>query len=440
MNSISKFQFGLIGAFVVFLIGGLIAFATYKGGSTADQLPPVTIWGTLPDDTFAAFLQTYNATLPQPLQIIYVEKSESSISSEYTEALALGYGPDILLLPSDLVFLNEQKIVPIPAQSLSIRTVRDVFVPLAEQYSRPTGMIALPFAIDPMVMYWNRDTFTNLGLATYPRTWGEVQTLTPRFLVTDANRNLRKSLVSLGEYRNVNHARELLGLFFMQAGNPVYSLQGNEVMSALGGSQELSNITEDILAYYTQFANPVSSTYSWNRTSAPSKNSFIAGNLGLYFGFSSEVSEIRTKNFNLNFDVAPMPQIAGSGLRMTYGKLYGFSIARSSANPTGAFAVMMQLADYPAQQEWSKQTRLPPVRRDLIADGTQDPYLAIFYDSALISRGWIEPNSFGTNRAFQGLVESIISGRETSLTAIRQANDEMNVLTNRINIQNELSN
>ncbi len=434
MNQISKFQIGLIGAFVLFLVGGLIAFATYKGSSSSTALPPITIWGTIPSDTFGSFFQVYNATLPQQLPITYIQKSEATISSEYTEALALDTGPDILLLPSDLVFQNEQKILPIPAQSLTLRTLRDVFIPLAEQYARPSGILAVPFAVDPMVMYWNRDTFTNAGLATYPRTWGEIQTLAPRFLVTDANKNLRKSLVSLGEYRNVTHSRELLGLLFMQAGNPVYSLRSGEVMSFLGFTQELKDIAEDVISYFVQFANPVSSTYSWNRTSPQSKSAFIAGNLGLYFGYSSEVSDIRTKNFNLNFDVAPMPQIAGSGLRMTYGQIYGLSIARSSRNPTAAFTVMIQLADYAAQKEWSAQTKLPPVRRDLIAEGTIDPYLTIFYDGALISRGWIEPSSQGTDRAFQGLVESVISGRETKINAITRAHDEMLVLSQRINV------
>ncbi len=434
MNSISKFQIGLIGAFVLFIIAGLVAFATYKGNNTQNSLPAIVIWGTVSSETFNDFLQAYNVTRPSQLQITYIEKKEDSLSTEYTEALALGNGPDALLMPSDLVFENEQKIATIPFENLPIRSLRDIFIPLAEQYIRPQGVLAIPFAIDPLVMYWNRDMFTNAGLATYPRTWGEVQNLAPKFLVTDQNRNIRKSLIALGEYRNLDHAREILGMLFMQAGNPVYSFDRNNQLSSAFGDENSRGAASDVLTYIAQYSNPVKVTYSWNRTLPSSQRSFIASNLGVYLGYSSEVTDIRTKNFNLNFDIAPVPQIAGSALRTSFGKLYGFSIARSSLNPGATFTILMDLISYDAHKIWVERTKLPPVRRDVLAQGTTDPYMAIFYDSALIARGWVEPSHKDTDQAFQNLIESIISGRETINSALEYLDTTLSSLTQRLNV------
>ncbi len=71
---------------------------------------------------------------------------------------------------------------------------------------------------------------------------------------------------------------------------------------------------------------------------------------------------------------------------------------------------------------------LPPVRRDLIAKGNTDPYLSIFYDSALISKGWLDPDPFQSSSIFQNLIESVVSGREVMSQAINQAHNELNLL------------
>ncbi len=45
---LSTFQVIFLGAFVFFAIAGVITFATFQSSGTGD-LPPVTIWGTLPN-------------------------------------------------------------------------------------------------------------------------------------------------------------------------------------------------------------------------------------------------------------------------------------------------------------------------------------------------------------------------------------------------------
>jgi len=75
---------------------------------------------------------------------------------------------------------------------------------------------------------------------------------------------------------------------------------------------------------------------------------------------------------------------------------------------------------------------LPPVRRDMISAGSKDPYLSIFYDSALISRGWLDVNRVESSKVFQGIVESVTSGRKNSTQALQDGNDEYDIILENI--------
>jgi hypothetical protein len=58
----SKFQFIILGIFIVFIIGGVIAFATFKGSDSEEQIPPITIWGTIPAETIDLYVTKINNT------------------------------------------------------------------------------------------------------------------------------------------------------------------------------------------------------------------------------------------------------------------------------------------------------------------------------------------------------------------------------------------
>ncbi len=426
----TKFQVILLGICVICIGGGAYLFATFKGGDTSTVIPSVTIWGTYPQSTVSQLVAEVNSTREQSIIVNYMQFSKEDFNKNFVEALAQGEGPDAVLLPQDLVLRHENKLLPIPYDNITERDFRNSYIPDAELYLAPTGILAIPFTIDPLVMYWNKTIFTNAGLATYPKYWDEFVDLTKKINEKDANSNVRKSVISMGEFVNINHARELLGTLILQAGNPV-TLRGDETsgggfVSTLGDGQFAgSQTSSQAVTFYTQFSNPKDGLYSWNRSLPTAKSWFLSGNLATYFGFASEMYDLRAKNPNINFDVAPMPQIRKGAVRTAYGNMYGFSLLKNARNASAAFTVMKILTAPDALAALSRLSQLPPVRRDMIAGGTTDPYQEIFYDAALISRSWLDSDSENTGRIFQTMVESITSGRATTNSAITTAHDEL---------------
>ncbi|MEK7184797.1 MAG: extracellular solute-binding protein [Patescibacteria group bacterium] len=424
----SKFQAIVIGIFILCIVAGVIAFATYKGGSSSTSLPAITIWGTFPKNTFLAYVNKININRNEPLKVDYVFIPENVFDKVFIEALARGQGPDAILITQDLVYKHEDKIIPIPYTTLSERDYRSTFIQQGELYLLPElGSLALPFIIDPLIMYWNRDVFTNAGIAVFPKYWDEFSAIGERINQKDANSNIRKSVLAMGEFSNITNAREILGALFLQAGNTVTYRQADDlsIVSSIGGTNKNSSILAT--EFFTRFSDPRNPDYSWNRSLSNSKSSFLSGNLATYIGFASEIFDIRQKNPNIDFDIAQLPQARGSKNRVTYGSLYGFSIVRSSGNPGGVYSVLDLLLASDSLSEFVNISYLPPVKREMISRGSKDPYLSIFYDSALISKGWLDTNIYESTRIFKNMTESISSGRKTIEDAIQDASDEYDI-------------
>ena len=366
----------------------------------------------------------------------YIEKDKDIFERTLIEALASGTGPDIALLPQDLVLRHSDKTYPIPYESMSARSFKDRFIEEGEVYLNESGILALPFIIDPMVMYWNRDLFSSSGLSSPPSFWDEFYTIAPLMTLKDDDSNITRSTISFGEFSNVTHAKDIISLLIMQAGNPIIiedslSRSGYRAVLSERFNYEIAP-TDSALRFYTEFSNPTKESYSWNRSLPSSLNMFTAGNLAVYFGYASELSEIKRKNPHLNFDVASVPQARDAIRKVTFGRMDGLAILKSSKNISAAFRAATLLSDAKFISALADEFSLPPVRRDLLAKKPVDAFRFLFYDAAIVSRGWLDPSPRDTEIIFKNMIERIVSREAKISTAVSSANGEMEKLLNKL--------
>ena len=154
----------------------------------------------------------------------------------------------------------------------------------------------------------------------------------------------------------------------------------------------------------------------------------------MYFGFASELDSINAKNPNLNFDVAVIPQSKGGPETITYGKMIGLAIPKAAKSPGGALTLANILTGPDAIEELSLMVGLPPVRRDLLKTRPSDQFLAIFYDSTLWSRAWLDPDSGETDDIFKKMVEDITSGRKRVSASVQDASSSLQKLLSNVSI------
>ena len=430
MNDLSKFKVAILGIFIFSIVFGLLSFATSKGGSGSDSAD-LLVWGTIDSEVFDALYNNSTVKRQKSIQVKYVRKNIADFQQDFVEALSDGTGPDVIILREDMIYQNRNKILNIPYKNYSARDFKDRFIENSEIFLAKDGVVALPIMVDPMVMYWNRDIFSNNQIAQPPKYWDEfvlsnnAPSLISKITKKDSNANILLSTIALGEWRNIVNAKEIFSMILIQTGTSITAREDDKVVSTLdraGGSVSESQLAT---SFYTQFSNPTHQNYTWNRALPNSLNMFLAGNLATYIGFSSELFSIKQKNSNLNFDVTYVPQIRSSSSRSVFGHIYGASIVKQSKQASAAFGFIVSLTEPSALKASEVVTTLPPVRRDLLSDKPSDPYRTVFYDSALISHSWIDPDPVQSSNTFRDMIESITSGKSSISDAINRADTEL---------------
>jgi ABC-type glycerol-3-phosphate transport system substrate-binding protein len=421
----SKFQIIVLCVFGLFIFAGVGSFAFFKGKS-GTQAPPITIWGTLDAGLMSGFIQGVVGT---KVVINYDQKPAATFDTILADAIANGNGPDAILISQDQIMQEASKLTLIPYTAIPQSAYESNYIQEAELYMQSNGLVALPFSVDPLVMYWNRDLLSNANIATPPQYWSDLTAEVPALTVEDKAYNIDQSAVGLGEYTNVDNAKQILSAIFLQAGTPIVQQNGNSYQAVLDSTNP--DLSGSPTSFYTQFADPTLPAYTWNRSLLDSMNLFISNKLAYYFGFASEDQEIAAKNPNLNFAVALFPQLKPTSPtstfnKTTYGTMYGFSILRSSPNIATAVSDIYKLTTPQALAEWSDQSGFPSVLRDqLTTPDPTNPASSVFDTSALWARGWDDPDSGATDVIFSQMISAITSGQMGETEALGNAQSQL---------------
>ena len=423
----SKFQIILLAAFAVSIVLGVAAFSLYRGSS--NQSVAMTVWGDIAAQDFSLLLDTPAISQDRAFTVSYVAKSAGTIETEFTEALARGVGPDLVILTQGKLWKNKSKLSLIPYESISERDFGTTFIEEGELFLDEEGIYALPLSIDPMVLYYNRDLLSAAGQARPIAYWDEIYKAAANLSKLDAAGNLVSSVMALGEARNINHAKDILSLLLLQAGTPITSFVGSELRSQLSANFGTpTSPGEAAFDFYTQFSNPTRAYYSWNRSLVDAQTHFTSGSSAYYLGFASELRVLKNKNPTLHFGISLVPQSRVSGKIVTFGRLRAVAISRGSSNPDVALALATKLVSKEATLSLAKILVLPPARRDLLSLRPTNAISSVFYDAALQSKGWLDPDTIMTDAIFRTAIESITSGRARTLEAINKANQEIEAL------------
>jgi ABC-type glycerol-3-phosphate transport system substrate-binding protein len=435
ISGMTKFQLILTGIFAFFLLAGILIFAVARPSSGARV--PVTVWGPIPQANMGALLMSLPIGKSDAVQINYTYVKETDFDTQFIEALASGKGPDVVIVSQDGLLKHKDKLIPIPFESYSERTFKDTFAEEGELFLNGTGgILAFPLTIDPLVLYWNRDIFTSAGIAAPPKFWDEFYELSKTLTQKDGALNITRPTIALGEYSNITNAKEIISALMLQAGTSIVekgsvgylALQNSSGENTGGVSPAVSAVN-----FYTEFSNAAKPHYSWNRSLQNSQTMFLAGDLAVYIGFSSELPFLKLKNPNLNFDVATLPQVRGGSRSTTFGRIQGLAVVRSTKNSAAAFTAISGLMNNDAAQAIAKDLAIAPGRRDLLSEKQSDANKSTFYQSALWSRGWLDPDRAATANAFRDMIESITGGRERANEAVNRFKNVLADLLKKIN-------
>lgn len=416
----SNFKIIFITAFVVAALFGFLVFSgIIHFGSTATTTTniqgTVTIWGTVDSRAMAAFVTDFNIHNAN-IHIAYQQKDTSTFDQSLVEAIAGGTPPDLVLLPNNLVWRFQNKLTHIPFASLPAQTFQSTFISAANVFTAPDGTLAVPWAADPLVVYYNRDLLQAQGIAVPPKNWTEFSSTVSALTKKTSDLTITTAGTAMGTYANIFHAKDILALLFMQSGSSFITTNASGALAVDFGPVANADRNAAAIAatnFYMAFSDPLKPVYTWNGGEPYDRDAFIQSKLAYYFGTASELPIIRSQNPNLNFGIALPPQGVG-GTPLTTGAVYGLAIPKSAPNQLLSYTATTLLASVQSESaltnDLQSSAALIPVRRDVLAQKpAADPYLSFLYDAVLIERSWIDPNPAVSEQIFSSFIRSISS-------------------------------
>jgi ABC-type glycerol-3-phosphate transport system substrate-binding protein len=427
-NGIRPFQVALLAGSVLMFFTAIGFLALYEPEENPDDIrfsETIDIWGTFNKQDMDDILRELAKDDDRLKDVKYEALSEDVFVEEFVDALAEGRGPDLVILPHDYLTELRPKLYAIPEERIPERFIRDQYVEGAQIFNLTEGLYAIPFAVDPLVMYWNRDIFSSNEIAVAPKTWEEIRNdTTPRLTRTGGTYDILQSAVAFGEFQNVRRAKEIISLLMIQSGSLMvvdgtngYSVNLNQLPQGVSGTDPATSAVN----FYTQFANPASSLYSWNRSLPEDRSRFLSGELALYFDYGSELIELENANPNLNFDMAEVPQGQTASTRRGYGRFYGLAIPLAARDQASSYVVAQKLGSQEISTKLAELHHMAPVYREAVAATEIDPFQTIRNKAAIIARAWLEPNPLATKDAFRLMIEDVTSGRQSVGAAIGDA-------------------
>lgn len=415
--------------FAVFVFSGTINIGKQKQSESLKG--SLTVWGTYDDDLMEPIFRTFNNTYSD-LTLDYVQKSENIFDEELLDAIAEGSGPDIFFLSDEMAFNYMNKLYKIQYANYPVANFSNLFSSAGGVFMTNQGILALPLSVDPLMMYYNKGLLDSAGVVYPPSYWSEFTDLVPSLTKQEeGGTEITQSAVALGQYANVYNAKDILVSLFMQAGSPISKQSGSIYRSALldtSASSDSDKLLGAILSFYTAFADPANELYSWNRSFGLSSDEFVASRSALYFGFGSELYSISDKNPNLNFAVAPIPQIENSTVKSTKGRVVGAGVSLFSKNVNLANTVVSILVNSDFASDFAKATGTVPARRDLLSTPPSDLYSPVLYSSALYSKSWLDPAPTASDSVFKSMVEDVLSNSASAEQSVVNASSKLDFL------------
>ena len=164
-KGLSVFQIVLLAIFGAVGVGAVLIFALATAGSGGGGTGAVKIWGTFDKNAISAVIRQAADKDSRLLQVTYEQRDPATYESDLTNALAAGTGPDLFFLRSDYVMRDSDKVFIIPYANFSQSQFTNTFADGASPYLASSGVVGVPILIDPLVMYWNRDSLAAAGIA-----------------------------------------------------------------------------------------------------------------------------------------------------------------------------------------------------------------------------------------------------------------------------------
>ncbi|MFH0856457.1 MAG: extracellular solute-binding protein [bacterium] len=434
------------------ILGSIMAFLMFSGFSCKLQTAAVQeatkpnsleFWGVYNNSgDFAEIISAYRSLHPN-ISINYRKFRYEEHKDKILEALAEDRGPDIISIHNTWVNEYRSKIEPMPASvkipfqevqgslkkevittiktvpSISLLQLKNDFVEAVyndcvRNEDGKLKVLCLPFNIDNLALFYNKDILNSAGIPLPPATWEEFQEDVKRITKYGDDGEIIQSGAALGTAANISRSVDILSLLMLQQGTKMSD--GNRVAfnAPVGNSRFLPGL--QALQFYKAFADQTKEVYTWNNKMPDSLGAFIQGKTAFFFGYSYNAPTIKSRAPKLNFSITRAPQIAGETGEnsINIANYWVQAVSEKSKNKEIAWNFIQFAATDPKlMSSYLAKIKSPTALRVLIDDQLNDMEINPFASQVLTAKSWYQGiNSGAMEEIFSQMIDSIAEGAD----------------------------
>ncbi|MCX6784336.1 MAG: extracellular solute-binding protein [Candidatus Komeilibacteria bacterium] len=341
-------------------------------------------------------------------------------AEEYEQKLLEGWaqnkGPDVYSLPNTWLRKYGKFITPMPGsiqlafQEITktlgkedvVTTIKKVTLLSPAQISRNylqavtddvvwgNKVYGLPISFDTLALFYNQKLLDAVGLPVPPATWTEVKEAVKKLTLLEAGNKIKQAGIALGTANNIPQAVNIAIALMIQNGVQMSADNGSVTFNQTvkTGDQTISPAL-DALNFYTDFADPLKETYSWNKDLATATDLFLQGKLAMFLGLASELANLKNRAPKLDIKVAPLPQIAGASTPLNVGQYWVETVSKQTKQPEAAWGLVWFLTQSPNVEKILAKTGQAAALRSLIDQQKRsDQDVSVFAEQSLTAKTW----------------------------------------------------
>jgi len=364
---------------LLIILLGALGFGAFKlSGKFLTKNQPVTLtyWGLWEnEDVLKPAIDAYKKQHPN-VEIVYSRQSHKQYRERLQAAIERGEGPDIFRFHNTWIPMLAKDLSPAGSTGYQLQEFQQTFYPVASTDLIVNNKIyGAPLMFDGLALFYNEDLFKAAGVAV-PTTWEEFRKTAQTLTVKNKTGQIITAGAALGTTNNVEHFSDILAVMMLQNGADLKNPASREA--------------QDAITFYHLFVEQPD--YTWDETQDNSVIAFANGKVAMIFAPSWQVFAIRSTNANLKFQVAPIPQLAGTNINWASYWVEGVSAKSKHSDIAWDFIKFLSQKEI-LTQLYTEQSKTRPFgepysRVDLAQTLINDPYVGAYIKEAQTAKSF----------------------------------------------------
>ena len=385
------------------------AATTKEDPTVVETTEPVslTYWGLWEDSQIISeVIEDFEEKNPN-VTIDYRKQSHLDYRERLQQAIASGNGPDIFRFHSTWSLMIAQSLSAMPTAIMTAAEYQETFYPVAyNQLQINDQIVGIPLMYDGLALLYNKEMLKTANLSV-PSTWSELRAVANQLTVPSnpserSATNITRGGLAIGNAGNVDHFSDILALLVLQNGGDP--------------ADPSSKFVSDAVTFYTNF---IKQDKVWSDRLPNSTVAFARGEAAMIFAPSWRIHDIQNLNPDLDFGVAPVPQL-DSDNPVAWATYWAEGVSDKSKNKEIAWKFLKYLSSPEVLQKFyadaSKIRSFGEIysRRDMAEELSANELVTAYLEDALIADSWYMASFTHDN----GINDQIIKYYEDAVNAV----------------------